>query len=237
MRALMLFLLLACTCNISHAKEFSAKVIAVLDGDTVLVKRASGLMKIRMAEIDAPEVDHAGTGVQPPNSQKAQAFGETSKRSLSDMVLGKQVQVASQTVDQYGRMVAHLSVNGLDVNAEQIRRGMAWEYSNFHSNQALIALQEEARKAQRGLWAQGNPTPPWEWRKQHPSTLPAPAKVTASPVVARAASIDPACSSKKRCAEMVSCDEARHYFSQCGVKGLDGDGDGVPCEGLCGTRK
>jgi micrococcal nuclease len=85
------------------------------------------------------------------------------------MVLGKQVKVVSQAVDQYGRLVAHLNVDGLDVNAEQIRRGMAWEYSSYHSNQVLITLQNEAEQAPPGLWTQSNPTPPWEWRKQHPS--------------------------------------------------------------------
>ena len=63
----------------AHGEEFTAKVIAVLDGDTVLVKRAKGLVKIRMVGIDAPE--------------KAQTFGDTSKRSLSDMVMGKQVTI------------------------------------------------------------------------------------------------------------------------------------------------
>ena len=184
MRAWMLFPLLACIFGSARAEEFTSKIIAVLDGDTVLIRRASGLVKIRLAEIDAPE--------------KAQAFGETSKRSLSDMVLGKQVRVASQAVDQYGRMVAHLSVDGLDVNAEQIRRGMAWEYSNFHSNQALIALQEDARKAPRGLWAQDRPTPPWIWRKQHPSILPVATHTAAT-------SPDPACGNKKHCSEMSSC--------------------------------
>jgi endonuclease YncB( thermonuclease family) len=137
-------------------QEFTARIIAVLDGDTVLVRREGGLVKIRLAEIDAPE--------------KAQTFGETSKRSLSDMVMGKQVRIVSQTMDQYGRMVAHLSINDLDVNAEQIRRGMAWEYSNYHSNKALIALQSEAKQAPRGLWQQDNPMPPWKWRKLHPFT-------------------------------------------------------------------
>jgi hypothetical protein len=131
--------------------------------------------------------------------------------------------VVSQAVDQYGRLVAHFSVDGLDVNAEQIRRGMAWEYSNFHSNQALIVLQNEARQAPRGLWAQSNPTPPWEWRKQHPS----------SGTARRAPTPDPGCGNKKHCSEMSSCEEAKHYFAQCGVKTLDGDGDGVPCERLC----
>jgi micrococcal nuclease len=137
-------------------QEFTARIIAVLDGDTVLVRREGGLVKIRLAEIDAPE--------------KAQSFGETSRRSLSDMVRGKQVGIVSQAMDQYGRMVAHLTINGLDVNAEQIRRGMAWEYSSHHSNKALVALQSEAKQAPRGLWKQDHPMPPWKWRKLHPLT-------------------------------------------------------------------
>jgi endonuclease YncB( thermonuclease family) len=214
---------LLCTSEIAHCDEFTAKVIAVLDGDTVLIKRTSGLVKIRLAEIDAPE--------------KTQTFGETSKESLSRMVLGKQARVASQVIDQYGRLVAYLSVDGLDVNAEQIRRGMAWEYSNYHGNQALIALQNEAKQTQRGLWAQNNPTPPWEWRKQHPSTYSSQSNAAVSSVTisTNAASLDPSCGNKKHCSEMFSCEEAKHYFVQCGVKTLDGDGDGVPCEKLCAS--
>ena len=220
-------------------QEFSAKVIAVLDGDTVLIRRESRLVKIRLAEIDAPEVGHAEMGGQPPNSQNAQTFGETSKQSLSGMVLGKQVKVISQAVDKYGRLVAHLSLNGLDVNAEQIRRGMAWEYSNYHSNKALIALQDEAKKAPRGLWAQRNPTPPWEWRKQHPSTFSAPpnAAVSSASTQANPDVHNPGCANKKLCSEMSSCEEARYYLTQCGAKLLDGDGDGTPCEQLCAPNK
>ncbi len=229
---------LLCVSGLAHSAEFTAKIIVVIDGDTVLVRREGGVVKIRLAEIDAPE--------------KAQTFGETSKQSLSGMVLGKQVKVVSQAVDQYGRLVAHLNMDGLDVNAEQIRRGMAWAavgwrqsrraptgvplagaYSNFaslaasrqslhplHSNQALIALQNESRQASRGLWAQSNPTPPWEWRKQHPS------RDTAR----HAPTPDSSCDNKKQCSEMSSCEEAQHYFTQCGVETLDGNGDGVPCE-------
>ena len=231
-------LLLFCVFNGAQAEEFYAKIIVVIDGDTVLIRRASGLVKIRLAEIDAPEVGHAGMGGQPPNSQKAQAFGEASRQSLSDMVLGRQVNVVSQAVDKYGRMVAHLNVNGLDVNAEQIRRGMAWEYSNFHSNKELIALQEEAQNASRGLWTQNKPTAPWEWRKQHPSIWPEQSPAPVPPVASRriVTSPDPTCGNKKLCSEMASCDEAIHYFTACGIKALDGNRNGVPCESLCGGR-
>jgi len=211
---------LFCASGLAHSEEFTAKVIAVLDGDTVLVRRVDGLLKIRLAEIDAPE--------------KAQTFGETSKRSLSEMVMGKQVKFVSKTMDQYGRMVAHLSVDGLDVNAEQIRRGMAWEYSSFHSNKALIALQHEAMQVPRGLWAQSDPTPPWEWRKLHLSTQPV---AVATSATDHADTPGASCGNKKHCSEMSSCEEAKYYLAQCGIKSLDGDGNGTPCENLCAPQK
>jgi deoxyribonuclease-1 len=41
------------------------------------------------------------------------------------------------------------------------------------------------------------------------------------------------CGTKKTCGEMASCEEATFYLQQCGVKRLDGDGDGIPCASLC----
>jgi endonuclease YncB( thermonuclease family) len=203
--------LLFCAFSV-QAETFNTQILAVLDGDTVLVKRGTGTLSIRLAEIDAPE--------------KSQPFGETAKKSLSDLVMGKSVKVVSQTMDKYGRMVAHLSVGKLDVNAEQIRRGMAWEYSNFHSNKALIALQKSAQSVPLGLWALSKPIPPWEWRKTHPYQAATSAPAATTP-------LSMACGNKKYCNQMTSCDEAKYYLTQCGVKRLDGNSDGVPCESLC----
>jgi endonuclease YncB( thermonuclease family) len=218
MRTVPLLLLLACSATAAYAEQFTGKVIVVIDGDTVMVTRKGGPpVKVRLAEIDAPE--------------KSQPGGMASKTSLSGMVLHKQVSVNSQAVDQYGRLVAHLDVNGLDVNAEQIRRGMAWEYSMFHRNLALKALQQQARQAHRGLWAENSPTPPWIWRKQHPEAMPSGLRANM-----RHTQTDPRCGNKRRCSEMSSCEEARFYFERCGVKSLDGDGDGTPCERLCAAQ-
>ncbi len=41
------------------------------------------------------------------------------------------------------------------------------------------------------------------------------------------------CSGKRTCKQMFSCDEAKYYLRSCGVKSLDGDNDGVPCNSLC----
>jgi endonuclease YncB( thermonuclease family) len=113
MRAGLLILYL-CTYATAHGGEFTAKVIAVLDGDTVMVLRNSGPpVKVRLADIDAPEKEQPG--------------GIASKKSLSDLVLHKQVSVSTQATDIYGRLVAHLTVDGRSVSEEQLRRGMAWE--------------------------------------------------------------------------------------------------------------
>lgn len=42
------------------------------------------------------------------------------------------------------------------------------------------------------------------------------------------------CQGKTTCSQMTSCEEARFYLERCGTTGLDGNSDGVPCNGLCG---
>ncbi|WP_367180753.1 excalibur calcium-binding domain-containing protein [uncultured Parasphingopyxis sp.] len=45
---------------------------------------------------------------------------------------------------------------------------------------------------------------------------------------------DTRCGNRRYCGQMRSCREAQFYYRQCGVRRLDGDRDGVPCESLCG---
>jgi endonuclease YncB( thermonuclease family) len=106
--------------------------------------------KVRLAEIDAPE--------------KRQPFGERSKQSLSDLVYGKWVKVNQEDLDRYGRVVGRVYFESLDVNAEQIKRGMAWIYRQYNRDRSLLALEQGARGAKRGLWTEPNPIPPWEYR-------------------------------------------------------------------------
>ena len=204
-------LFLVSTLNATHAEEFSAKVIAVLDGDTVLILRDNMPIKVRLAEIDAPE--------------RVQAFGEESKQSLAELVLNKQVRVDSRAIDDYGRLVALITIDGLNVSYEQVQRGMAWVYSRFNKSEVLLGLQNEAKKAKRGLWAQTDPIPPNKWRKDN--TTSQQQNVAQNAI----------CGSKRKCSQMDSCDEANFHLSHCNVKSLDRDNDGVPCESLCGATK
>lgn len=162
----MRFLMAALLAGASFAAQggtFSAKVIVVLDGDTVMVLRECGdipcvhrnPLRIRLADIDAPEKDQPG--------------GQEASEALAAMVLKKSVRVRVSDIDKYGRQVAFVRAGEVDVNRRMLRLGMAWEYSWHHRNRAYTALQDEARRARLGLWRETDPMPPWKWRKLHPA--------------------------------------------------------------------
>jgi endonuclease YncB( thermonuclease family) len=149
--------LLCCIAVGAQAETFTAKVIGVLDGDTVLILHNGRAVKVRMANIDAPEVGHAGMGGKPPNSQKSQAFGKQSRESLLEMVGKKQVQIDSRAVDQYGRIVGLIGVDGRNVNQEQVKRGMAWAAVGWRQSRRAAPRPPEGR-ASGGVPFTGEPT-------------------------------------------------------------------------------
>ena len=144
---------------ISHADLITGRVVSVTDGDTItILDNTNTQHKIRLAGIDAPE--------------RKQPFGTASKKSLSDLVYGKQVEVDWQKHDRYGRIVGKVLINNRDANLEQVNRGMAWFYAKYQNEQSVqdrqeyAGAQDYAEKNRVGLWADTNPTPPWEFRKQ-----------------------------------------------------------------------
>ena len=55
--------------------------------------------------------------------------------------------------------------DGRVLNQESVRAGFAWSYRKYApEDETLRQLGQEARHATRGLWADPNPIPPWEWR-------------------------------------------------------------------------
>jgi endonuclease YncB( thermonuclease family) len=161
-----LFLLLAVIAP-AWADTMSGIVIVVIDGDTVLFKPDSpyqpdahgavtrAFLKIRLANIDAPEKD--------------QPYGEAATRALSELVLHQRVEVTTVAIDVYGRTIARIQQDAVQVNTELVRRGMAWS-SNYRRNAELKAVQRDAQQASRGLWQETAPVPPWVWRRAHPAT-------------------------------------------------------------------
>lgn len=130
-----------------------AAVIGISDGDTLTALQGHQQIKIRLAEIDAPE--------------KSQPFGAKAKQSLADLCFGKQAEITPITRDRYGRAVGRVHCDGIDANAEQVRRGLAWVYDRYATDRSLYALQDEARADGRGLWRDATTAePPWEWRRR-----------------------------------------------------------------------
>lgn len=149
----MKFIVLVCALLSSmplSAAEITGRVVSIADGDTLTVLMDRQQVKVRLVEIDAPE--------------NAQPFGNRSKQSLSDMCFGKEAQIEEKGMDRYGRTLGRVFCGGLDANAEQVRRGMAWVYDKYVTDRSLYQLQNEAKAEMRGLWGDANPVPPWKWR-------------------------------------------------------------------------
>lgn len=146
---ILIFLLAAITVQ---AASLQGKVVHIADGDTLtILTEANKKIKIRLAGIDTPE--------------KAQPFGNKAKQALAALTFQQQVLVEVETKDRYGRTVGTVMANGLDVNAELVREGMAWVYRQYTNDEKLYALEAEAKQAKRGLWASDKPIEPWDWRK------------------------------------------------------------------------
>ncbi|MDR1709431.1 MAG: thermonuclease family protein [Candidatus Accumulibacter sp.] len=134
------------------AADLSCLVVGVADGDTLTALcPGGGQVKVRLGEIDAPET--------------RQAFGRRSRQSLADLCFGRMARIIRQDIDAYGRSVARVHCAGVDANAEQVARGMAWVYARYAADRNLYALETAARAAGRGLWAGKSPVPPWEFRR------------------------------------------------------------------------
>jgi endonuclease YncB( thermonuclease family) len=152
--------------GVAQAETITGHVIGVTDGDTITVLDADRQQhKIRLQGIDAPE--------------KAQPFGQRSKKNLSRLVFNKEVRVEWEKRDRYRRIVGKVWVQPascptcpmtLDVGHAQITVGLAWWYRRYATEQspqdrgAYEFSEQEARAKRVGLWRDADQMPPWEWR-------------------------------------------------------------------------
>lgn len=137
-------------------KVITGKVIRVTDGDTITVQSYQK-EKIRFAQIDAPETSHFGSTPQP--------FGKESSAFLRSLVSGKNVRVDVEAVDQYGRNVGTVFIDGINVNREMVKNGYAWVYRQYAHDATLMDLEKAARSKRIGLWMLDNPIYPPDFRK------------------------------------------------------------------------
>lgn len=148
-------------CGVSVGKQrIIGMVTSVHDGDTVTM----GGESVRLASIDAPELD--------------QAFGPSSRANLSAMVLGQTVTVTYAEKDRFDRVVGTVfKTDCTNVNLKVVQEGAAWYFEAFQceidlrQRQAYAAAQAQARASQRGLWS-ADAVAPWLHRNGVDAKVP-----------------------------------------------------------------
>ena len=144
------------------AETLRGVVVGVSDGDTLTLLTADNIsVRIRLAEIDAPEVH-------------GQPFGAAAKSALSALAFRRRATADVVTTDQYGRRVALVEVDGVNVNAAMVRQGLAWAYLRYQTDPAYSAMEAKARAGKIGLWSAQAPPPipPWQFRRKTLESVP-----------------------------------------------------------------
>ena len=133
---------------------FTAKVIGIKDGDTVVVLDSlNNQTTLRLAEVDTPE--------------KSQPFGTKAKQFTSDQIYLKTIKYVVTDTDRYGRSIAmiYYDTDNKYLSAEIIKAGMGWHYKRYSTSKELALFEDNAKKNKIGLWVDNNPIAPWAWRR------------------------------------------------------------------------
>ncbi|ADW16416.1 nuclease (SNase domain-containing protein) [Desulfobulbus propionicus DSM 2032] len=139
----------------SYTGNNEAQVVGITDGDTIKVLIEGQQVKIRLYGIDAPE--------------SGQAYGRKSQTALKQISAGRKISIKAIDHDRYGRVVALVYADGINVNEIMASSGYAWVYPQYCKKSFCREWKEKERMARtnrNGLWQDGDPTPPWEWRRK-----------------------------------------------------------------------
>ncbi len=147
-----LFLLLSCALAWSATP---VRVVGVSDGDTIRVVVGGKETKVRLHGIDAPE--------------NGQAYGNVATKGLRSLLAGRQVSIEPMDTDRYGRTVAMVYADGLNVNETMIHNGWAWVFPKYCTQGFCSKWKQyeaSSKASKSGLWREWSALPPWEWRAQ-----------------------------------------------------------------------
>ena len=134
------------------------QVLSIGDGDTIRVQKDGKKISVRLACIDSAEL-------------KQYPYGEQAKQRLQAILpINTFIYLKEQTVDRYGRIVAEVYKNDMNVNLSLVVEGQAVAYRKYlqQCDAGKYLNAEEAAKS-KGLafWSQVNPIMPWDFRKDN----------------------------------------------------------------------
>lgn len=134
-------------------------IATVLDADTLMVAAT----RVRLIGIDAPE-DRQLCSLDGHDWP----CGQVATTAVYEFVGSDPIACEVYGHDRWGRALAVCYQDGLDLNAEIVRRG--WALAWYPETAAVLgprydAAEAEARLKSAGIW-EGSFTEPWIWRRQ-----------------------------------------------------------------------
>lgn len=142
-----------------EAIPVAGRKIHVSDGDSFAI----GNRKLRLQDIDAPELDQFCTSA----IGESWPCGRVAKAALEKLLLSPGLACMAEAKDRFARSIATCSATGVpDLGGEQVRAGMAISHQSM-AMRSYGAEEDEARAAKRGIW-QGRFEQPADWRAARP---------------------------------------------------------------------
>lgn len=127
------------------------RILKVKDGDTFDYLDCNGAIHtVRIAGIDTPE--------------KGQPFANKAKEKLSSLLHSGKITLLRTGSGNHKRLAMEVYVDGIDVNLEMVKCGLAWREPRFDRSGKYIKAEEDAKKAKLGLWSDLTCIAPWEYR-------------------------------------------------------------------------
>ena len=159
-RRMIVLIVLGFVFSAGVAFAYTGQVASIRDGDTIEVLRNGKAERVRLQGIACPK--------------SGQPYGEEARQAASDLVFSMEVTLQIYGKDKNGRILADVArSDGTNVNQKLVQEGWCWwDRKHAPGDAQLEALEHEARDAQKGLWADPNPVPPWEWKKSSQRNAP-----------------------------------------------------------------
>lgn len=130
---------------IGNSNEYTVR--EVIDGDTVIIGGIDA--DVRYIGINTPEILTEDSPGEP--------LSEEAKNLNKSLVFGKKVRLEfdKERYDQYGRVLAYIFADGISVNEELVRNGLARAFiikPNEKYAGRILEAERQAKLARKGIW-------------------------------------------------------------------------------------
>ncbi len=144
-------------------KRYEARVVEVIDGDTLDVLIDKNVYRIRLLGVDCPEIFKSRNKPYEYDNitdlNYLTRWGIKAKRFARELLEGKIVYIEFDELaglkDRYGRYLAYVYLkNGTDFNALLLKNGLARVYiGKFKKEEIYLKLEKSAKRHCIGLWS------------------------------------------------------------------------------------